>query len=202
MPFTERQTALRSPATPSLGAAPLGILTSGEVDACFGGLVSDYIVRIGGDGDLEQMMKLWRALNDAQRDFRIYPMAADAEQAAATMLAAALRDADGCVFVAEERGNLIAMAAVRVEDRTGLNSARVAELSRVVVDPGCRRSGIGARLIERAQEWAREQGAEFLSAWVFSGNVEGKKFWDRMGFEPRAEERVRPILPKGIREER
>lgn|GEM_PF-809465 len=161
--------------------------------------MSEYVVRMANAGDLEQMVALWGVLNEAQRDHRIYPMAADAESVAAAMLAGALDDPHARVFVAQDHHDLIAMAVVHVEDRTGLNAARVGELSRVVVRPGSRGSGVGARLVARAEEWAREHGAEFLAAWVFSGNTEGTGFWDRMGFVPRAEERVRPILRSGER---
>jgi GNAT superfamily N-acetyltransferase len=63
----------------------------------------------------------------------------------------------------------------------------------VVIKADARGEGLGAKLIEVATTFAQARGAAFLTAKLFTGNEEGRAFWERMGFVPRYEERIKPV---------
>jgi N-acetylglutamate synthase-like GNAT family acetyltransferase len=59
---------------------------------------------------------------------------------------------------------------------------RVAEIAGLVVDATCRSSGVGKRLMEAAEHWARGKG---LSAVVLRSNVireSAHKFYEKLGY--------------------
>ena len=74
-----------------------------------------------------------------------------------------------------------------------MSDARVVELSRVVVKEEARGRGLGRNLLDAAAAFARERGATYLTAKLFAGNTAGRAFWERMGFVPRYEERIKPV---------
>lgn len=159
--------------------------------------MSDIAIRTATHDDLDAVVVLWCALNDAQKPYRIFPLAPDADAFAVRAMAEAIDGDAHRILVADRDGDIVGMTVVEVSDRTGLTRARVAKLSRVVVRPDARGKGIGEQLVGEAERFARALGAEYLAAWVLSRNARGRRFWKRIGFQPRFEELVRPILPAG-----
>lgn len=51
------------------------------------------------------------------------------------------------------------------------------------VDPQVRRTGVGRRLIERLEAWARAWGAQETVLWVFGHNRAALDFYAQLGFE-------------------
>ena len=153
-------------------------------------------VRRARADELDDLLALWRILQEDQGAFRIFPRVPDAEQRVQASLANAITERNGsCVFVVDDDGAAVGMALVTVHEQGphSLSDARVVEMSSVVVRGEARKSGVGRLLVEAAIAFGRERGAGFISAKVFSRNTEGLAFWDRMGFEPRYEERIRPL---------
>ncbi len=70
------------------------------------------------------------------------------------------------VFVAEgPDGRLHGMVEVSIRDRAlGCTTDRVGYLESWYVDPEWRRRGVGRRLVERAEEWARRQGCAEMAS--------------------------------------
>ncbi len=96
-----------------------------------------------------------------------------------------LQAADAEIFVAEVSGALAGLIEVYVRhdpDETTLVRHRYAELQSLMVLPPFRRIGIGTRLVEVAQQWARDQGATEmrLSLWEF--NAAAREFYAALGF--------------------
>ncbi|MGH9387549.1 MAG: GNAT family N-acetyltransferase [Vicinamibacterales bacterium] len=52
----------------------------------------------------------------------------------------------------------------------------------LVVDRGHRRQGIGQMLIERAEEWAREQGCSIVRLWSSATRTESHRFYECLGY--------------------
>ncbi len=153
------------------------------------------MIREATRDDIPQLVRLWRALEEAQAEFRILPTRADAQARAVWMFEQAIETDGDAVLVIDDDGVLLGMAVVEVE-QTGPHSlaeAVVCELSRVVVAPQSRGQGLGAQLIAAAEAFGRARGANWLSARMFSGNEAGRAFWVAEGFVPRYEQRVRPI---------
>lgn len=61
------------------------------------------------------------------------------------------------------------------------------------VAPGCRRRGIGRRLVELAKAWAAGHGADYIRLWVDDTNPGAAQFYETLGFQPTGENR--PVAP-------
>jgi GNAT superfamily N-acetyltransferase len=152
-------------------------------------------IRGATEADLDEMLSLWRALEKIQGGHRLFPMVDDPETRITDLFHEAIADPDSAALVIEGRDGLLGMAIVRVAEQGhhSMSSARVAELSRVVVAEEARGRGLGKMLIEAATAFGRERGATFLTAKLFTGNTAGRVFWERLGFVPRYEERIKPV---------
>jgi len=157
--------------------------------------MSEPVVREATEADLDEMLALWRALEAAQSSFRIFPRRPEAEKRISLLLREAIEDPDSRALVVEGERGLLGMAIAHITEqaRDSMSEATVVELSRVVVLPEARGTGVGRALVQAAEEFGRARGAIYLSAKTFTGNVAGRGFWDRLGFVPRFEQRVRPI---------
>lgn len=152
-------------------------------------------IREATEADLERMLVLWRALEDVQGSYRLFPRVPDAEARIAGLLREAIAEPESAVFVAEDPDGLLGMAVARVtgQGHHSMSDARVVELSRVVVDEAARGRGVGRALVRAAARFGADHGATFVTAKLFTGNVNGRVFWERMGFVARYEERILPI---------
>jgi GNAT superfamily N-acetyltransferase len=91
-------------------------------------------------------------------------------------------------FVAESGSAVVGTVSCGDGESTG-----VAALTAMWVDPGFRRQGVGARLVQQAIEWARETGYGQVVLWVVEGNEEAERLYERHGFRRTgAQEEVRP----------
>jgi GNAT superfamily N-acetyltransferase len=91
-------------------------------------------------------------------------------------------------FVAESGGAVVGTVSCGDGESTG-----VAALTAMWVDPGFRRQGIGALLLQRVIEWVRENGYGKVVLWVVDGNDSAERLYERHGFRRTgAEEEVRP----------
>jgi len=155
------------------------------------------VIREAKHDDLPQLLALWRSLEDAQRDHRVFPTRPDAEQRVALMMREAIDDPNAAVLVIDDESGLVGMAIAEVtpSGAHSLADAVMCELSRVVIAPARRGAGFGSMLVAAAEEFGRARGANWLSARLFSGNEAGRAFWSSRGFVPRYEQRVRPIAP-------
>lgn len=56
------------------------------------------------------------------------------------------------------------------------------EIGGLIVDARARRQGVGRRLVERIETWAREHGAAELSVRCRDDRLEAHEFYERLGF--------------------
>jgi len=157
--------------------------------------MSKPVVREATEADLDEMLSLWRALEQIQGAHRLFPMVDDPETRIAGLFREAIHDPDSAALVIAGPEGLLGMVIARVSEQGhhSMSDARVVELSRVVVKADARGLGLGKTLIEAATTFAQGRGAAFLTAKLFTGNEEGRAFWERMGFVPRYEERIKPV---------
>jgi GNAT superfamily N-acetyltransferase len=59
-----------------------------------------------------------------------------------------------------------------------------------------RRSGAGAALLQRCDEWAGENGYQYLTLEYFTANLLGARFWENHGFRPLATILERRLDPR------
>lgn len=102
----------------------------------------------------------------------------------ARFLERALASGNWAVWVAEQEGRLVANIWVQVihkvprPGRFGGHN-RYGYVTNVYTEPALRGQGIGARLLARVVQWAREQELEFLVVWPSEESV---RFYERGGF--------------------
>ena len=144
--------------------------------------------------DMDDLLALWRDLEDAQGSFRLFPPVAEAAQRIEASFRDAVASADADVLlVLDDAGRPAGMALVHLEHPSRMSSEQAVELSRVVVRPDRRGSGIGSVLVDAAGEWARARGVRSMVAAVFVGNEASRGFWRAAGFLPWVERMVRPV---------
>jgi ribosomal protein S18 acetylase RimI-like enzyme len=150
-------------------------------------------VRTATPDDLEACLHLWRHLEEYQGAYRMFPLVADAAQRAEMMFKEAVEDPDTRVFLVDSSGRSVGMLVAHRTQSKGFSHAQTVDLSKVVIENTHRNRGIGRMLVEAAEEFALESGATYLTARVFSDNLAGTGFWGALQFEPRYEERARPV---------
>lgn len=89
------------------------------------------------------------------------------------------RNPDTC-FVAEEHGQIVGAIL------TG-NDGRRGHIYHTAVHPQYRRQGIATQLVEAALQALQRAGINKASLVVFADNEAGSRFWQKMGFSPRAD---------------
>jgi len=147
-------------------------------------------------------MPLWRELEQAQGAFRLYPPVAEAEERITAAFRGGIDSADADILVVFDGDEPVGMALVHLERPSRMSDELAAELSRVVVRSGRRGSGVGNRLVDAAEEWARDRGIRTLVASIFVSNEPSRGFWRAIGFEPWVERMVRKVRPGGKRARR
>lgn len=152
-------------------------------------------IREATEADLHAMLGLWRALEATQGGYRLFPMVPDAEARIGRLFREAIADEDSAAFVIDGPDGMLGMAIARVTEQGhhSMSHARVVELSRVIVRADARGRGLGKELIAAAAAFAMQHKAAYLTAKLFTGNTEGRVFWERMGFVARYEERIKPV---------
>ncbi|MDG5471270.1 GNAT family N-acetyltransferase [Jeotgalibacillus sp. ET6] len=97
---------------------------------------------------------------------------------------AILSDATYQTLVADFEGNVVGMAGLRTNLSYEYDDTYV-QIVAFVIDSNYRRKGIGEKLIQRAEKWAKEQGA--IAIGLNSGNREERKgahqFYIEMGYK-------------------
>jgi ribosomal protein S18 acetylase RimI-like enzyme len=88
---------------------------------------------------------------------------------------------DHAVFVAEEPGGKIA-GFVGVYINRAVESDARAEISGLVVDDLTRSQGVGKRLLDRAEEWARERGCRAIGLRSNVIRERAHAFYERHGY--------------------
>jgi len=98
------------------------------------------------------------------------------------MLANPQREA---VFVAEEHdGGICGFAEVSLkESAPGCSTSPVGYLEGWYVDPDRRQQGVGRRLVEAAEIWARKQGCQEMASDTWSDNAVSRGAHASLGFE-------------------
>jgi len=96
--------------------------------------------------------------------------------------AAAIGQAGHGVFVAESApGERLGFVHAHL-DQSAFTGEMVGYVSVVVVTPEARGRGVGRRLMQTAEEWARHQGCRLLTLEVFASNAHARAVYQRLGY--------------------
>jgi GNAT superfamily N-acetyltransferase len=136
----------------------------------------DLLIRTATPADLDALVRLLHVLFSIEADFR--PDPARQRRGLALLLADPQRAA---VLVAERSGAVIGMATAQLVISTAEGGAS-ALVEDVVVDERERGTGVGRRLLDALEAWAREQGATRLQLLADRENAPALRFYERLGW--------------------
>jgi aminoglycoside 6'-N-acetyltransferase I len=113
----------------------------------------------------------------------LWPRITEAENLAEAALV--LAATEQAVFLAETpRGESVGFAEVALRPRAeGCSTGPVGYLEGWYVRPEARHRGVGRRLMEAGEEWARSQGCTEMASDTEIGNVAGEEAHQRLGYE-------------------
>ena len=117
------------------------------------------------------------------REYCVFYAAEPREEGLGEMARALIEapDSEGMLLVGcDEQDRPVGFAAVGWK-WSSLRGARVAVLEDLFVDPGARRTGIGAALIEACAERARELGAPIIEWLTAPDNDRARSVYERSG---------------------
>jgi GNAT superfamily N-acetyltransferase/heme-degrading monooxygenase HmoA len=92
------------------------------------------------------------------------------------------------VLVAESDGRIDGWIAVRFD--LSLETGAFAEIAGLVVDEAARGKGIGASLVEAAEEWAKERGHTRIRVRSNVVREAAHRFYERLGYLPKKKQQV------------
>lgn len=95
-------------------------------------------------------------------------------------LAEAIEDADSAVLVAERNGELVGICSAYL-DLHSVRYGRRCWVEDLAVHPGHRSEGIGGRLLDEAEQWARSRGATHLELDTGVAREDAQRFYERRG---------------------
>jgi ribosomal protein S18 acetylase RimI-like enzyme len=78
-----------------------------------------------------------------------------------------------------------------------LDIDRVLEIETVAVLPAARGAGIGTKLMDAVEAWARDHGIEHLSVSVRTANEGARRLYERRGFRSLYETMYSTLAPRG-----
>ncbi|MEM9688871.1 MAG: GNAT family N-acetyltransferase [Pseudomonadota bacterium] len=92
-------------------------------------------------------------------------------------------EAPSCrIHVADADGRVIGLAMVTLRPEL-LSEAPSAHLEAIAVSDGFEGLGVGKRLMQAAEQDARDQGAESMTLHVFARNERARALYERRGFD-------------------
>jgi ribosomal protein S18 acetylase RimI-like enzyme len=143
-------------------------------------------VRAASARDLAAVAALFAdLLRHHAADRERFGLARDPEAELRAVLAAALRDRDRVLLVAEPEGGggLAGFCLARVLGRPGFFAETLrGEIEHVFVRDGARRGGAGRALVAAAQAALRERGVRRVELQVSRANPGALAFWRALGF--------------------
>jgi GNAT superfamily N-acetyltransferase len=110
-------------------------------------------------------------------------------------LEAMLGDPRVAVLVADV-GECVGLATVRLRDAPALSvfvPQQHAVVDNLVVHPKWRRKGVGRKLYEACEDWARAHAAAWLDINVYEFNEEAYRFYTSVGFGPMMRKMRKPL---------
>lgn len=98
------------------------------------------------------------------------------------------------LLVAEYEGRVVGFVEIGAPTYPAEVAEGTGELHYLFVAPEFMGSGIGSRLLARATELLREDGYRQAILWVFSSNLQARRFYERHGWSTDGVERPDPAL--------
>jgi len=102
---------------------------------------------------------------------------------------------DAAIFIAEDESGE-RMGFVHVQTKTDhFNGKKQAYISDLAVVKPSEGRGIGLRLLDTAEDWARGKGYHLITLYVFEGNMRARQMYEKHGFAPEVLKYVKRVRP-------
>jgi GNAT superfamily N-acetyltransferase len=88
---------------------------------------------------------------------------------------------DHRIIVAEEGGEVVGLMSFHVLDLL-YGSGRLGRITAIVVTNSMRGKGLGRLLVEKAEEFAREEGCNVIELTTNNRRLEAHKFYESLGY--------------------
>lgn len=140
-------------------------------------------VRQARPSDVSVCVELWQALHREHEhlDDR-YRLADDAAQRWATDARDWTRSPTSRLWLGVAGGTAVGLLTAHLYvPAPTFREQSLVHIDDLYVAPASRGSGLGTRLLDAAQAWAVEVGADHLRAGVLASNAAGRAFWARHG---------------------
>ncbi len=135
--------------------------------------------RKGEEGELARLIYRFYAFNEEFDP--AWALSDDAEERATEEARRAVEGGD-IVFVAEVDGQIVGYIRGYVRELRLLKDGKIGVITELYVHPRFRGRRIGALLIDRFAEEARERGASRIAAEIPSSNIVAERFYSKLGF--------------------
>lgn len=89
----------------------------------------------------------------------------------------------GAEFIGVFENSLLGIAAISM--RTHCFSGRTAYVENVVFEPGARQRGLGKRLMDWLEQYAKFRQCSMISLDAYQRNTRARTFYQRLGYDPR-----------------
>lgn len=144
--------------------------------------MTDLAIRRATHSDIGDLIEMRRDFTFEDSDAHETIARSDYELECGAFLVDAIEGGRWHIWVAEVNGSIVSHVYVALIDkipRPVREKSKIAYLTNVYTRPAFRGQGIGAKLIERAQDAAREENVELMIVWPSDESIE---FYKRHGF--------------------
>ena len=136
--------------------------------------------------DLPALGRLGAMLMRTHYDFdplRFLAPGQSAEDGYGRFLGSVLKSPDGCIFVADDDGEIAGYVYVALEPLSWKELRGPAGfIHDIAVHETARRGGIAKQLLAAATDWLREQGAPRVILWTAAPNEAARRLFHDLGF--------------------
>ena len=136
--------------------------------------------------DMDGISRLYKALNTDMS--RLQPEMFRPAGEDGGFIRSVLESERDDLLLAREDGRVLGMALVQDKDTPPYPAfipRRYTYLMDLVVDPECRRQGVGRALMGAVKEWAKSRNAEFIELGVLSENTAALRVYEGCGYTER-----------------
>lgn len=144
-------------------------------------------VRPARDAEIDEVVELWRAMYDYQREHGMQlALRDDAAEIWKRQLAGRLDTPVSVILVAEAGAGLAGFLAAQIKrlpPHLASDKAKVGFISEMYVRPEQRRHRIGQALVDAAFAWFARADVGSVELHVLVGSDVARRFWEAMGFQ-------------------
>ena len=147
----------------------------------------DMTVREARLIDLDRLVGLWRVLMQHHIGFdsHLFQTEVHAPSTYRAWLRRKLDEPDAMILVAESEQGIIGFVLAKAGQRAPVFTVReVGMVYDLIVDPSCRREGVGRALFDAVKAGFRAKGISHITVNYAPLNEGASRFWSGMGFKP------------------